>query len=240
MREGVYEPESPEAERRVRPPLRGDSSKIQVIYGGIDTDRFRPFDAQALRTQWNLKPEHFAFAVAGGYPLPRGKGQREFLEAAARIHKEAPQARFLIVGRGDMADLLSSDIERLGLSGKAWLTPYCQDMPAAMNAIDCLVHPQIGTEAFGLVVCEAHACGKPVIASALDGIPEAFVKGNYGELVPPENIDSLAQAMRHWAFQPRPSEAQRQSLHSQIEQVVSLRLLGKNVLQLYRQLLCRR
>lgn len=236
MREGVYEPQSPEAERRFRPPLRGDASKIQVIYGGIDTDRFRPFDAQDLRAEWNLKPEHFAIAVAGGYPLPRGKGQREFLEAAARIHKEAPNARFLIVGRGNMAGLLRSDIERLGLTGKAWLTPYCQNMPAAMNAIDCLVHPQIGTEAFGLVVCEAHACGKPVIASALDGIPEAFAKANYGQLVSPEDIDSLAQAMRRWALEPRPTAPQRESLHRQIEQVVSLRLLGENVLQLYRRL----
>ena len=63
-----------------------------------------------------------------------------------------------------------------------------------MNAIDCLVHPQIGTEALGLVICEAHACGKPVIASALDGIPEAFRAGNYGRLVPPEDIAALADA----------------------------------------------
>jgi len=73
-----------------------------------------------------------------------------------------------------MAETLRADIARLGLAGKARLTPYCDNMPAAMNAIDCLVHPQIGTEAFGLVLCEAFACGRPVIASALDGIPEAF------------------------------------------------------------------
>jgi hypothetical protein len=69
-------------------------------------------------------------------------------------------------------------------------------MPQVMNAIDCLVHPQIGTEALGLVVCEAHACGKPVIASALDGIPEAFAPGNCGKLVPPEDVPALAGAGR--------------------------------------------
>jgi hypothetical protein len=41
LREGVYEPDSPEAERRARPPLRGDHGKIRVIYGGIDTAKFR-------------------------------------------------------------------------------------------------------------------------------------------------------------------------------------------------------
>ena len=49
LREGAYEPGSPEPERRARPPLRGDYSKIQVIHGGIDTGRFRPFDAAAQR-----------------------------------------------------------------------------------------------------------------------------------------------------------------------------------------------
>ena len=113
----------------------------------------------------------------GGYDLPRGKGQREFLRAAAQVQAKIPQARFLIIGRGSLKEVLEADIVRLGLSGKAWLTPYCQDMPAAMNAIDCLVHPQVGTEAFPGVVLEAFACGKPVIASALDGIPEAFGAG---------------------------------------------------------------
>src|SRR5205807_6335119 len=79
LRERVFEPDSPEPERRSRPPMRGDLSKIHVSHGGIDTSRFRPFDATAQRQQWGLAPEHFAFAVVGGYDRPRGKGQREFL-----------------------------------------------------------------------------------------------------------------------------------------------------------------
>jgi glycosyltransferase involved in cell wall biosynthesis len=169
LREGVYEPNSPTPERRSRPPLKGDHSKIQVIHGGIDTERFRPIAAAAQRTEWGLAPEHFAFATIGGYDLPRGKGQREFLLAAKSVCESIPRARFLIVGRGNMKQILEADIARLDLTGKAWLTPYCRDMPAAMNALDCLVHPQVGTEAFPGVVLEAFACGKPVIASALDG-----------------------------------------------------------------------
>ncbi len=213
LSEGVYEPDSPEPERRARPPLRGDLSRIHVIYGGIDTDRFRPFAATAQREAWGLEPEHFAFGVVGGYGRPRGKGQREFLRAAARVQASIPQARFLIIGRGDLKEVLEADIAQLGLSGKAWLTPYCQDMPAAMNALDCLVHPQVGTEAFPGVVLEALACGKPVVASALDGIPEAFAAGNYGRLVPPEDVAALAGAMseqgRRTAAPPQPEELHR-------------------------------
>jgi glycosyltransferase involved in cell wall biosynthesis len=236
LRHGAYEPQSPEAERHVRPPMQGDFSKIHVIYGGVDTERFRPMNAAAQREAFGLRPRDFAFAVVGGYPLPRGKGQREFLLAAARAHDKIPHARFLIIGRGNMKEILETDIQRLGLQGKAWLTPYCQDMPAAMNAIDCLVHPQIGTEAFGLVVCEAHACGKPVIATALDGVPEAFHAGNYGQLVAPESVDELADAMLHWASRPA-SEASPAALHARVQSQFSLQLSASNVLALYKKLL---
>jgi glycosyltransferase involved in cell wall biosynthesis len=237
LREGVYEPDSPEPERRSRPPIFGDHAKIHVAYGGIYTDQFRPFDSSRQRRVWGLEPEHFAFAVVGGYSQPRGKGQREFLQAAARIHEALPRARFLIVGRGNLAELLQTDIIRLGLTGKAWLTPYCDDMPAAMNAIDCLVHPQVGTEALGLVVCEAHACGKPVIASALDGIPEAFQCGGYGQLVRPEAVEELAAAMRSWALgPPRQAETERAELHRRIEEQFSLPAAARRVSQIYQSL----
>lgn len=236
LREGAYEPDSPEAERHSRPPLKGDYSKIHVLYGGIDTARFCPFDASQRRTELGLKPGDYAFAVAGGYSLPRGKGQREFLAAAARVQGKIPAARFLIIGRGNMADILKADIERLGLTGKAWLTPYFTDMPAVMNAIDCLVHPQIGTEALGLVVCEAHACGKPVIASALDGIPEAFSAGNYGRLVKPESVEELVAAMEEWANRPALSAPECEALHEKVSAQFSIDAYGKRMLEFYRRI----
>jgi glycosyltransferase involved in cell wall biosynthesis len=237
LRSGDYDPSSPEPERHARPPIFGDHSKIHVAHGGIDTGKFRPFDAAEQRREWGLEPPHFVFAVAGVYDLPRGKGQREFLHAAARIHVAVPNARFLIIGRGSLAEVLRADIARLGLQGKAWLTPYCKDMPTAMNAIDCLVHPAVGTEALGLVVCEAHACGKPVIASALDGIPEAFQAGNYGQLVRPENIEELAAAMQAWAVRPRLNETDRLELHKKTDAEFSLAAATRRVMKIYQRLL---
>ena len=236
LREGAYEPHSPEPERRSRPPLIGDCSKIHVIHGGIDTDLFRPVDAAAQRLEWGLKPEQVAFAVVGGYNQPRGKGQREFLQAAARVHREIPEARFLVVGRGNLEGVLKQDIDRLGLAGKAWLTPYCRDMPAAMNALDCLVHPQVGTEAFPGVVLEAFSCGRPVIASALDGIPEAFAIGGQGRLVPPENVPALADALVQQAKQPRLSAERRLVLHQLVATEHSIAAAAGKVAALYRQL----
>ncbi len=236
LSEGVWEPTSPEPERRARPPLRGDKTRIHVIHGGIDTSRFRPADAARQRERWGLAPSDFVFGVAGTYDRPRGKGQREFMQAAAKVSAQKPNARILVVGRGNLKEALEADIASLGLTGKAQLAPYTDDMPGLMNAIDCLVHPQVGTEAFGLVVLEAFACGRPVIASALDGIPEAFAVARFGQLVPPGEVEPLAAAMIEQAGQPRPSAAERSRLHEAVAQDHSVLATAGKMAQLYRTL----
>lgn len=136
-----------------------------------------------------------------------------------------------------MRAILELDINRLGLGGKALLTDYCVDMPAAMNAIDCLVLPQVGTEAIPGVVCEAHACGKPVIASDLDGIPEAFNVTGYGELVPAGNVEALAEAMKRRVTEPPATVEQRERMHDLVAERFSLARAAQDLAGLYSRLL---
>ena len=237
LKQGEADPQSDNPERHSRPPMFGDFSKIHVVYGGFDMERFQPGEAPAQRRAWGLAQEHYAFAVVGGYSLPRGKGQREFLQAAQRVHSVVPAARFLLVGRGNMKSVLEADIARLGLTGSASLTPYAHDVPAAMNAIDCLVLPQVGTEAIPGVVCEAHACGKPVIASDLDGIPEAFSAAGYGQLVARGSISALADAMIGWARKPALDMQARRALHARVAARFSLDRASRDLADLYQNLL---
>lgn len=242
LRDGVDEPSSPVEERRCRPPMRGDHRKICVVHGGIDPVRFRPDPeaGAALRRDWGLEPGTVAFGVVGGYDLPRGKGQREFLAAAAAIRDAVPAARFLIIGRGNMEGLLRGDLERLGLPGRAWLTPYCRDMPAAMNALDCLVHPQVATDAFPTVILEAMACGKPVISTRCDGATEQFEHDRHGLLVPMEDIGALGEAMRRVAasgdLRDRLGAGNREHVLGRF----TLDLLAERVLAVYRRVLAGR
>ena len=236
LRSGDRDPESDNPERHYRPPMLGDYSKIHVVYGGFDMERFKPQDALAQRKEWGLAPTHYAFGVVGGYSLPRGKGQPEFLQAAALVRKKRPEARFLIIGRGNMKQILEADIAQLGLQDVAWLTPYSFDMPAAMNALDCMVLPQVGTEAIPGVVCEAHACGKPVIASSLDGIPEAFNAGGYGQLVTRGSVSELADAMVAWAGKPPLELSERMKLHQRVAERFSLERAAQELSKLYLQL----
>lgn len=233
LREGVEEPDSPEEERRSRPPIHGDKSKIFVAQPGIETDRFYPTESSSLRPEWKLEGSHYVFAVVGVYDKPRGKGQRDFLLAASHVQHLIPQARFLIIGRGTLGETLKEDIARVGLTGKAWLTPYCSDMPQAMNAIDCLVHPAGGTEAFPLVISEALACGKPVIASRLDGIPETIIDPESATLFAPGSVEALGEQMVLWARKERWPMERRRELHQKVAAKLSLRAAGERLCQLY-------
>jgi glycosyltransferase involved in cell wall biosynthesis len=236
LREGDSDPESDNPERHYRPPMLGDHSKIHVVYGGFDMERFKPMETTAQRKEWGLEDSNFVFGVVGGYALPRGKGQPEFLQAAAMLRERVPEARFLIIGRGNMKEMLEAQIEQLSLRGLAWLTPYCNDMATGMNALDCLVLPQVGTEAIPGVICEAHACGKPVIASNLDGIPEAFSVAGYGQLVKRGSIEELAEAMREWARKPRLSMDKRWKLHRLVAERFSLERAASELARLYAEL----
>jgi glycosyltransferase involved in cell wall biosynthesis len=109
-------------------------------------------------------------------------------------------------------------------------------MAAGMNAMDCLVLPQVGTEAIPGVVCEAHACGKPVIASNLDGIPEAFSVAGYGKLVKRGSVEELAAAMADWAQKPRLSMDERWKLHRLVAERFSLERAAQDLAELYDEL----
>jgi glycosyltransferase involved in cell wall biosynthesis len=235
LKRGRAQPESAVKERNWRAPMRGDLKKIHVIPCAVDTESFVRQDPFALRQTWGVKADEYVFGVVGAYNRPVGKGQLEFLRAAARIHKTCPKARFLLIGRGNMAQDLDEEILRLGLDGKAWRTPYCDDMPKAMNAIDCLVHPALGTEAFGLVVVEAMLCGTPVIASNLDGIPEAFALGGLGRLVEPESEEALAEAMLEEAREMR--SGYEAEVRARIHREVSPSVVAQRHLALYESLM---
>lgn len=188
----------------VTPYLRGPENRVHLLFGGIDTDRFQPDESarRAMRARLGWDETAIGFGVIGSFHPPEGKGQLQFLEAAARVLPMCPRARFVIVGHGEMREQLEQRIAALGLREHAQILPFAHDVEHVDNALDVLVHPALGREAFGLVIIEAMACGKAIIASRLDGIPETFVDPQHGKLVAPGDIAALAHAMMVLAESP--------------------------------------
>jgi glycosyltransferase involved in cell wall biosynthesis len=237
LSQGDDEPSSAEPERWSRPKLHGPSHKIHTILCGLNPEQFQPTLDLGLRRLWGFTSEHYLFAMIGSMDRPRGKGQLVFLEAAAQLLSVCPQARFLLVGRGTLEPEVRGFMRTAHLSDKVHLESQTTQVAAFLNGIDCLVHPAIGTEAYGLVVTEAMLCGRPVIASALDGIPEAFALGGYGQLVSPESIPQLVSAMESQLKAPKLTLTERLNLHLQVAAECHFWKMSEKTGQLYTDLL---
>lgn len=178
---------------------RGSRPDIQVIWDGIDCATFSAqVDGQAFRDRWGVQDGETVVGVVGR--ISHWKGQELFLEAASQAAMILPQLRFIIVGDpvpGDEARLtgLHTQARQLGLADKVNFVPFTANAPQVMRALDILVLPSTLPEPLGLVVLEAMASERPVIAAAHGGPLETVEPGESGLLFPPRDAGALAEAM---------------------------------------------
>lgn len=212
---------------------------LRRIYCGIDTGRFRAVAMQRhrMRLALGLPLDAYVFALFGGAQRPDGKGQFYFVNAAAQVLARHPCSHFLCVGDGELIPQLREEADTLGLTGHMHFHPFAYDIATLMQGIDVLVHPPVGTEALGLVILEAMGCGKPVIATAVDGISETFIDGEHGILVPPRDAGALAGAMARLAMDPVGAAHMGRRGRRWVKANFSLTNLGHETVQLYRECL---
>ena len=132
-----------------------------------------------------------------------------------------------------LGTMFTPDRDRARLIGQ-------QPDPVSLHhALDCLVHPQIATEAFPSVILEAHACGRPVLASELDGIPEAWNLGALGQLVRAGDATALAQAMIAQSEDPPLTPEEQNAAHTRVASQASLPVQAQRMADLYRRLMAK-
>ncbi len=182
-------------------------NRTTVIYNGIDAARFSYVLGRRadIRCQFDLSESDFVVGIVG-LLTPR-KGQLGLIHSFARVVKDVPNARLLIVGSPvfnkdhEYADELKRTVSRLGLDDRVSFIGPRNDIPDIMQSIDLLVVNST-VEPFGLVVVEAMACGTPVVAAISGGIPEIIEHQKSGWLVENGNEAVLSAAIVHLAKSP--------------------------------------
>ena len=176
------------------------AQRIRIIHRGVDIGRFDPARVSAERVvalagEWRLD-DGFPVVMLPGR-LTRWKGQTVFLEAIAKLNRR--DIRCVMVGsdqgRTDYRRELDTAIERMGLEEVVRIVDHCDDMPAAFMLTDLVISASTDPEAFGRVVAEAQALGRPVIATDHGGARETVIEGETGWLTPPGDADALARAI---------------------------------------------
>jgi glycosyltransferase involved in cell wall biosynthesis len=130
-----------------------------------------------------------------GSLIPR-KGLPFLVEAAKKIVKTHTNIKFLLVGNGPLREPLQNSLVEANLSGNfVFLNQIGEDtLPAVYNCADVFVLPSI-QEGQGIVLLEAQASAKPVVAFDIGGVNEAVRNGETGLLVQRGNVDALAEAL---------------------------------------------
>jgi glycosyltransferase involved in cell wall biosynthesis len=172
-------------------------SRIDVAGEGVDLQEFHPeLNGGAFRAEFEIASESPLFGVIA--MLRSEKGQGNFVNAAITVLRSVPHARFVIVGggRGSYVDSLNAKIRRKFPTAPSplFVTGYREDISRVMAALDVVVVPSL-YEAQTIVIPQAFAAGKPVIASRVGGIPELVRHEENGLLVQPAKDDELAAAM---------------------------------------------
>jgi glycosyltransferase involved in cell wall biosynthesis len=177
-----------------------DPARIRLIPRGADPMAFDPEAVGGnrlarLEQAWRL-PEGVPIVLLPGR-LTGWKGQRVMVEALARM---ARRDAYCVLagpdqGRRRYAAGLVRQAEMLGVADRLRLAGVCDDMPAALMLADVVVHASTRPEAFGRVVVEAQAMGRPVIAADLGGPAETVEHGVTGWRVPPGDAGALAAAI---------------------------------------------
>jgi glycosyltransferase involved in cell wall biosynthesis len=167
-------------------------TRVETVHDGVNVsaiDKQPKVDAHAA-----FWLPHGAPLVGNLAALVAHKGQRHLVAAAARVVREVPDARFVIVGEGELRDPLERQVKELGLERHVLLPGFRPDAIGIAKSFDIFVMSSI-TEGLGSAMLEAMACAIPIVATRAGGIPEAIVDGESGLLVPPHDEEAMARAI---------------------------------------------
>jgi glycosyltransferase involved in cell wall biosynthesis len=165
-------------------------SRIEVIPNGIS---FQPGRRARIREDLALdEDERLILAVGNLYPV---KGHIVLLEALAHLRKcDGVRWRMAIAGRGGEEAALRAFAQEQGIGDRLHLLGYRADVPDLLAASDLYVMPSL-SEGLPMALIEAMFAARPVVASAVGGIPNVVTHGMNGLLVPPGDPKALAEAL---------------------------------------------
>jgi len=159
-----------------------DEDGFEIVHYGISArDGVRPYEG----------PEPRLLCVGRLIPI---KGHLVLLRAVAQARARVPELTLDVAGRGPLQPALKAYARELGLEEAVRFLGFVSPVQEAIERAAIVVVPSIG-EGFGMVALEAMERGRPVIASAVGGLPEIVADGETGIVVPPGDADALAEAI---------------------------------------------
>jgi L-malate glycosyltransferase len=168
------------------------AERTVTVHEGIDVDHV--VAAPPVNVHEAFWLPHQAPVVGNVAALVPHKGQRYFIDAAHLVVQDVPDARFIILGEGELREHLEKQVREHHLEKHVLLPGFRTDVLGCIKEFDLFVMSSV-TEGLGTSLLDAMACGRPIVATRAGGIPEIVEDGVNGALVPPRDAASLAAAI---------------------------------------------
>jgi glycosyltransferase involved in cell wall biosynthesis len=176
------------------PSAAGPAAPLRVVYHGVDHTRLRPRPEARDGARDLLALPRSAKVVASVGNFTAKKDQRTLIDALGLLRAEHPSTVLVLVGTGPLQEQLAAHAQAAGIAEHVIFTGMRSDVPELLPAFDVFALSS-RQEGLPVAVMEALACGLPVVATAVGGLPEIVTDGVEGRLVPPGDPRSLADAL---------------------------------------------
>src|SRR5262245_38760559 len=168
------------------------AERTGTVHEGIDVDHLLAAPPVNLHETFFLP--HGAPVVGDVAALVPHKGQRYLIDAAHLVVQEIPDARFVILGEGELREHLEKQVHDHHLEKHVLLPGFRTDVLGCIKGFDLFVMSSV-TEGLGTSLLDAMACARPIVATTAGGIPEIVEDGVNGLLVPARDAAGLAAAV---------------------------------------------
>ena len=163
-----------------------------LVRSGIDISEFNPEGRDIVAIKRSIGVPFEAPLVGMVACFKPQKSPVDFVDAAGLVLKNVPDAHFMVAGDGELRGDMETRIEQLGLGERMHLLGWRHDVPDLLAAMDVLALTSL-FEGLPRVLPQAMAAGKPAVATAVDGSPEAVSDAKTGFLVEPREIENIAE-----------------------------------------------
>jgi len=208
--------------------------RIFVAHSGINPNRFDDAKQDNLIAEFNIKSgEQVVINVAH---LAGHKGQQYLVRAIPLVLAKIPNARFFIVGGGELMDKLKTLADSLGLKQELIFTGFRRDVGAFYQIADLFVMSSV-QEGLGTAVLDALALGKPVVAAHSGGIPEIIRDGETGRLVASADHISLAEGIIEMLNHTERAKQMASNGQAMVREKFSIETMVDKNIEIYQQIL---
>ena len=212
--------------------------KVIKIYNGIETDLYRPENQldnrRRIRQEFQISDTEVLIGAIGR--LVWQKGFEYFVQAIPELIKALPNSRFVLIGDGILRRDLEKLAKDLNIRDHILFTGQRTDIRDTLAALDVVVLPSV-LEGFPIVTLEAMAMGKPIVATAINGITEQIMDNREGILVPPRNSANLSQAIIKIVSNPNMADTLGKAARRRVTTEFSVQQMIKATIHVYDGLL---